>query len=80
MPLLMRGATLGGKHFILQMATLEGMLSILCQWVTLGGEHFILLQWVTLEGKLKVFLVIFWVTSLEGNCLTFNITFSPSIV
>ena len=44
MPLLMRGATLGGKHFILQMATLEGMLSILCQWVTLENnfEFFLL--------------------------------------
>ena len=67
MPLLMRGATLGGKHFILQMATLGGKLSILCQWVTL-------------ENEFEVFFVIFWVTSLEGNCLTFNITFSPSIV
>ena len=65
----MQEVTLGGEHFILQIVTLGGKLSILCQWVTLGGEHFILLQWVTLEGKLKVFLVIFWVTSLEGNSL-----------
>ena len=44
MPLLMRGVTLGGEHFILQMATLEGMLSILCQWVTLENnfEFFLL--------------------------------------
>ena len=50
----MQGVTLEGKHFILQI-------------VTLKGEHFILLQWVTLEGKFNVILVIFWITSLEGN-------------